>query len=228
VFLSYLIIFKSLLGSYYGVKWQGREGKAATKRTCPNDARHVIWAIGETLLYFFVFLSYLIFLKSLLGSYYGVKRRGRKEKAVTKRTGPFTHALYASRVDTQKDSSIIWYHCSRHWVVYKKICNRTSKKTLGHPLEGGQVLHYILISLPITLLAKKVSEQRWAASLFFGWWFRWVKQNWFQLKLATNPVWIAHWTMLLLKGRDFSHAFVPVSVFSLISVTVNKLVGLKT
>jgi hypothetical protein len=45
--------------------------------------------------------------------------------------------------------------CTRKYVI------ELQKKNTGiNPLEGGQVLHYILNSLSITLLAKKVSERR--------------------------------------------------------------------
>jgi len=35
----------------------GRDMEAAAMKTGPNDARHVVWALGECFLFFFVFYN---------------------------------------------------------------------------------------------------------------------------------------------------------------------------
>jgi hypothetical protein len=43
----------NLLNTQHGDRWQ-----AATMRTGPNDAKHVVWAIGEFFFFLFGFFLY--------------------------------------------------------------------------------------------------------------------------------------------------------------------------
>ena len=69
------------------LKLRRDSGKAATRRTGPNDANRVVWAISTS--FFFSFFScFYIYTNHLIGSNGILKLRRYLREVTTKRTGP--------------------------------------------------------------------------------------------------------------------------------------------
>ena len=68
------------------LKLRRDSGKAATRRTGPNDANRVIWAISTS--FFSFFPCFYIYTNHLIGSNGIIKLRRYLWEVTTKRTGP--------------------------------------------------------------------------------------------------------------------------------------------
>ena len=68
------------------LKLRRDSGKAATRRTGPNDAIRVVWAISTSFVFFFS--CFYIYANHLIGSNGIIKLRKYLREVTTKRTGP--------------------------------------------------------------------------------------------------------------------------------------------